>query len=432
MNKRTSDSSTFSFLSFPQLSNNLLTGTIPTEFSRLRDLQLLWLDDNMLEGDVSTTFNRMPFLRALFLEDNDFVGAIDDKFLRRSKNLIQLDVSNNRLTGSLPYHFFVQDEFVDLEVMDWHGNKLSGHLPDMLLPNQILQFLALYDNEFTGTLPNSWGTHLRNVFHLDLSHNLIEGELPSSIGQMSRLKRLFLGNNNWKPGPFPSSWSSLSALEELSLKGSMRTGLLPDFLGEYPQLVFLDLDNNRFDGTVPTSLGQLSNLELLLLNRNRLIGVIPPEFSHLTKLRAVLLEGNYIMGKADPLCGLPNFVDTQSGNLAVVVTDCEGDNSTLSAVECECCTLCCSAAPLLHVAINEDESNNDATVKVLPSSNGTALHDVSNNATSVPTGRPTCHDYTMTANLNPRWELVYTRDSYTLGERLWFNVDNPKRERRLV
>ena len=98
-----------------QLSNNLLTGELPGELAKLRNLQLLWLDDNMLEGDITTTFNSMTHLRALFLEDNNFVGTVGESFLRRSKDLIQLDVSDNRLTGTLPYHFFVQDEFKDLE-----------------------------------------------------------------------------------------------------------------------------------------------------------------------------------------------------------------------------------------------------------------------------------------------------------------------------
>ena len=314
--------------------------------------------------------------------------------------------------------------------MDWHGNRLSGQLPDMLLPNQVMQFVALYDNAFTGTLPDSWGTHLKNVFHLDLSNNRIEGTLPSSIGDMRRLQRLFLGGNNFEPGPLPSTWSNLVSLQELSLKGSELTGSLPDFLGDFSELVFLDLDNNRFDGTIPTVLGQLTNLEFLLLNRNRLIGVIPPEFAQLTKLRAVLLEGNYIMGQATALCGLPNFVDIEeSGDLAVVVTDCQGSDETLTPVDCECCTLCCQAAPRLHGSDNEDGLMIEVT-----GSNSTEMQQDSPTGapTQAPTvmkehpSRATCHDLTLTANLNPRWELVYARDSYALGDRVWFNVENPR------
>lgn len=399
-----------------QLSNNMLTGTLPSELSRLRNLQLLWLDDNMLEGDVTTAFNRMPFLRALFLEDNDFEGTVGEEFLRRSTKLIQLDVSNNRLAGSLPYHFFVQDEFVDLEVMDWHGNNLAGQLPDMLLPNQGLQFVALYSNAFTGTLPESWGTHLKNVFHLDLSNNRIEGEMPASIGNMERLTRLFLGGNKWEPGPVPSSWSNLLALKELSLKSSQRTGALPDFFGNFTRLIFLDMDNNQFEGTLPTNLGQLTDLEFLLLNRNRFFGAIPPEFAQLTTLRAALLEGNYIMGKATPLCGLPNFANAEKGNMAVIVTDCQGNNNTLSPVECECCTFCCEAPPRLHDT--GDSKNTEESGEAQGTTQaGNEIHPV----------RAICHDMTLSANLNPRWESVYARESYALGDRVWFNVDNPQR-----
>ena len=167
--------------------------------ANLRNLQLLWLDDNMLYGDITTTFNGMPQLRALFLEDNAFEGTVDDEFLHRSQGLIQLDVSDNRLEGTLPHHFFVEKEFSQLEVMDWHGNKLSGNLPELLVPNKVLQFLALYDNKFDGACPPSWGTHLPSVFHLDLSQNELDGELPSSIGNMKSLLNLFMGSNNWEP-----------------------------------------------------------------------------------------------------------------------------------------------------------------------------------------------------------------------------------------
>lgn len=406
-----------------QLSNNLLSGFLPQSIATMRNLQLIWLDDNVLQGDITTTFNRLPLLRALFLEDNDFEGTLGDRFLRRSKRLLQLDVSGNRLQGSLPSHFFVQDEFRQLEVIDLHGNRLSGNLPDLLVPNDVLQFIALYDNAFTGTLPRSWGTHLSGVFHLDLSRNSLGGDLPSSIGSMDSLRYLFMGSNDWKPGPIPSSWSNLLRLEELSMKGSQRTGPIPDFLAKFSPLVFLDLDDNEFQGAIPSSLGNLVNLEFLLLNRNRLIGALPPQFSRLRKLRVAFLEGNYLMGDAASLCSLPNFADSDSGEWSLLVTDCQGDNTTMWPIECECCIRCCSAAPLHH---QPESLPSDGSLETVNAT--TTAQEVNETETEISRpSRPTCHDWTGAANLNPRWEMVYKRESYELGDRAWFDTSNSRK-----
>eukprot|EP00977_Amphora_coffeiformis_P017048 scaffold5478_cov161-Amphora_coffeaeformis.AAC.2 len=403
------------------LSNNLLTGFLPESLSKLRNLQLLWLDDNMLMGDITTTFNRLPLLRAIFLEDNDFEGTIDDRFLRQSKGLIQLDVSGNRLQGPLPPHFFIQDEFGHLEVMDWHGNQLSSNLPDLLVPNDVLQFISLYDNSFTGVLPSSWGTHLKTVFHLDLSRNKLEGEMPSSIGNMA-LSYLFVGDNDWTPGPIPSAWSNLTQLQEFSVKESQRTGNIPEFLATFSQLTFLDMDSNELEGIIPTWIGDLSNLEFLLLNRNRLIGVIPPEFSQLTNLRMAFLEGNYLMGNADPLCGLPRFSNFDGGvdsGWALLVTDCQGNDNTMWPVECDCCALCCDAAPLHHQSQEASNSN----ITTVPGNETESDQGEDEVITQARPSRPTCHDWTGSANLDPRWEMVYERDSYVFGEQVWFEND---------
>ena len=329
--------------------------------------------------------------------------------------------------------------------MDCHGNQLAGNLPDLLVPNDVLQFISLYDNSFTGALPRSWGTHLSGVFHLDLSLNKLEGDMPSSIGNMAALLHLFLGNNDWTPGPIPSEWSNLIQLQEFSVKGSQRTGHIPDLLTNFPQLIFLDLDDNELEGTIPTELGSLVNLEFLLLNRNRLIGAIPPELSQLTKLRAAFLEGNYLVGDAAPLCGLPHFVDNGNGEWALLVTDCQGDDSTLWPVECECCALCCNAAPLHHQSqqqqpqeiIASNETQNDLPANGTSSNNNTAAassgvtesEKVAQIVASSRSSRPTCHDWTGMANINPRWETVYERESYVFGEQVWF--DKANRRKRL-
>jgi Leucine-rich repeat (LRR) protein len=370
----------------------MLSGQIPDSLSNLKKLQLLWLDDNILSGDITSSFNEMPELQAIFLEDNNFEGSINEDFLRQSKGLRQLDVSDNQLEGTLPSYFFNANEFSQLELMDWHGNNLSGRLPDIATENQKLQFISLYRNSFTGSVPSSWGTYLTELFHLDISRNNFSGDISASIGEMRKLKRLFVGGNDWTSGTIPSWLANLTELRELSLKNTRRTGpFLMDALVNLRQLVFLDLDNNSLEGSIPSFLSQLTKLEFLLLNRNRLSGAVPTELESLTSLRAVFLEGNSFTGDMAPVCNLPNFQQGNDSDRGVAVADCRG---TSTLVECTCCTLCCEASPQVTTT-------------------NTAIKEV----------RSSCHDWTGPANLNPRWENVYERTAYVFGSQMWFDAD---------
>jgi hypothetical protein len=364
----------------------------------LEKSKLIWLDDNLLIGNITTTFNGMPLLEVLFLEDNAFEGTIDDSFLRGSRGLIQLDISDNRLQGSLPSHFMNSREFGNLQVMDLHGNSLTGNLPVVDVVNDNLQLVALHNNAIQGSFPSSW-SNLQGLFHLDVTSNQIEGTLPDAVSYLPDLKYLFLGQNKWTPGPIPASWVTLSKLKELSLKSSHREGSLPVFLEAYRDLVFLDLDDNQFTGELPKTLGDFNNLEFLLLSRNRFNGPLPSELSQLTSLRAAFLEGNRFTGSAAPLCELPGFQNGTEWSL--LVADCTGSYFP-TVLQCECCSYCCTAAS-----------------PVVP--NGTGEAQVTDEGANEES-RATCHDRYDVANLDPRWESVYSRKSYAFGGDVWFDT----------
>jgi hypothetical protein len=396
-----------------QLSNNLLTGAIPDSMADLHKSKLIWLDDNLLYGDITTIFNGMPLLEALFLEDNSFEGTIDDNFLRESQGLIQLDISdNNSLQGTLPAHFIDSREFGKLQVLDLHGNSLTGDLPVVHALNQNLQLLALHNNAIGGSFSSSW-SNLQGLFHLDLTSNQIEGALPDAVSYLPDLKYLFLGKNKWTPGPIPASWVTLSKLKELSLKSSQREGSLPVFLEACRDLVFLDLDDNQFTGELPRMLGDFNNLEFLLLSRNRFNGQLPSELSQLTSLRAAFLEGNRFTGSAAPFCELPGFQTDTAWSL--LVADCKGAYFP-TVLQCECCSLCCTAAsPAVgNLAVQSNETASNGTGGDTQATTGEGANDEAS---------ATCHDGYDVANLNPRWESVYSRKSYVFGGDLWFDAN---------
>jgi len=349
------------------------------------NLEFVWLDDNFFSGFISTTFDKMSKLQGLYLESNLFEGSINNQFLKNHPRLVQIDISDNFLTGSLPNHLFDASRMPQLELVDVHNNFLTGLLPEVLVTNDSMILLTLQGNAFVGEIPQSW-TKLRRLFHLDLSRNFLDGPLPEFLGSMTELSYLFLGANLWIPGPIPESYGQLTNMEEFSLKESLRTGELPNWMFLWENLILLDLDQNNFTGEIPASFGSMTNLEFLFLNRNNLVGELPSSFSQMTNLRAIFLEQNSLTGDLDVLCNLANFQDTEgygddAGN-ETIAADCVGGVS--ASVVCRCCRICCP--PAFGNPLDEGLENEE-----------------------------TCHDFTAIASMNPYWGTQFARTFYDFG-----------------
>ncbi|KAJ6776181.1 hypothetical protein OIU74_000379 [Salix koriyanagi] len=77
---------------------------------------------------------------------------------------------------------------------------------------------------------------------------------------------------------------SVCHVTSISVKGFNLNGVLPEELGDLPQLLEIDLTRNYIRGTIPPRLGQLPKLKILSLIVNRLTGPIPPEIGNITTL----------------------------------------------------------------------------------------------------------------------------------------------------
>lgn len=84
---------------------------------------------------------------------------------------------------------------------------------------------------------------LSSLSILDLSQNLLFGQLSPQVSNLKRLKQLSLGEN------------------QLS-------GFVPSQLGVLTQLETLSLGSNSFTGEIPSELGKLKNLKTLDLSAN--------------------------------------------------------------------------------------------------------------------------------------------------------------------
>jgi len=321
---------TMTNLAFLGLGNNGFTGVIPESFFGLSNLVVLGMDDNFLESTIDK-FARFTKMQKLYIEDNLIEGQITEAMITNGwQEMVDLDASVNRMTGSLPANLF---SLPALEVIDLHGNDFIGNIPEIPALDDSLFYLSLQDNSLVGNLPESIvnATRLR---HLDVSANLLTLPFPSTMSQMTNLVSLHTGINGFTDHTLPDFLAGMTNLKELSMKQNSLTGEIPTFIGELRELVILDLDFNKLKGEIPLEIGNLNKLDHLLLNRNFLTGTFPASFFGLVDIDVLLLDGNELTGDAGVICNNPDV-----RNMTAFSTDCAEPNPE---VTCTCCTICCA------------------------------------------------------------------------------------------
>eukprot|EP00253_Pinus_taeda_P018541 PITA_18541 len=380
-----------SFLHYLDLSNNSLHGHIPTQLERLfrlRDLKLyrnqlsgnipsdlgnctnlahLGLSYNNLTGSIPHELGSLTHLQQLYLGDNILTGYIP-KFLSNISFLVYLDIAENKFFGSIPQEF---GQLTSLQTLHLHENELSATLGKLSLlerlalqSNQLdsgsattmpflialtncshLKELDMRDNKLAGVLPLAIGKLSTNLSYLTLANNLIEGNIPPHIGNLTSLtylnlsgnslngripslrnlkilERLVLGNNKLQ-GDIPDDFENLQRLGLLDLSGNILSGKIPNSLAPLKQLRFLLLHHNQLSGTIPSNLGNCTNLELLDLSHNKLIGNIPHEIAKLYNLNFYLnLSWNLLEGSLPTEIGkmsMAQAIDISANHLSGVI-----------------------------------------------------------------------------------------------------------------
>ncbi len=257
------------------LSENRLRGSIPSELVHLTNLQALRLNGNLLSSPLQL-LSSLSNLQLLHLHDNLIQGHLDESTTSNWTQLVDLDLSENHLAGSISKSLFGH---ATLERINLHGNRLTGSIPLIEDPNTVLNSLRLHFNELEGSIPPSI-SQLIALQDLDLSGNTLTGTLPETLSAMSNLQEIYLGDNDYTPNLFPKILLRLVNLRAISLSRSSLTGKLPDSIGFLSHLQSLDLSENSLRGSLPDSLGYLSSLRQLSVRFNLLTGSLPDTMLH--------------------------------------------------------------------------------------------------------------------------------------------------------
>ncbi|TYG40135.1 hypothetical protein E1A91_D12G067000v1 [Gossypium mustelinum] len=210
------------------LSRNAFSGEVPASIGSLSTLEELYLDNNNLQGPIPPTFNGLGSLKRLEIQSNNISGELPE--LGSLKNLYFLDASNNVISGYLPTTlppFLVQismrNNMIEgtippslkylnlLQVLDLSHNKLTGSVPYFLFNHPSLQQLTLAFNSFDSLqAPSNLGTQ-SELIAVDLSNNELQGWLPPFLPLMPKLSALSMENNKFS-GMIPIQYALRAAL----------------------------------------------------------------------------------------------------------------------------------------------------------------------------------------------------------------------------
>ncbi|KAD5961737.1 hypothetical protein E3N88_13210 [Mikania micrantha] len=291
------------------LSNNKLVGRIPEEISYLSKLANIALGDNSLTGGIPSFMGNITSMEKLIISRNPLGGSIPDT-VGHWKNLSLFSCSNCNLSGTIPHSLFNLSLLVNLSLDD---NQLKGSLPTaMMLPN--LLFLQLSVNKLTGSLPPSI-SNCSKLRYLQMAVNKFSGRLTINFAKLRDITFINLGQNNFGSNEvdemkFFDSLENCTKLKLLDLH-ACNFQVLPVSLGNLSnQLKFLYLNGNQFHGNLPESIGSLSGLELLSLSSNQFTGNIPSTIGSLQILKVLYLYNNQLSGH------IPDVI----GNLSLLIS----------------------------------------------------------------------------------------------------------------
>ncbi|WP_439184150.1 T9SS type A sorting domain-containing protein [Carboxylicivirga taeanensis] len=107
-------------------------------------------------------------------------------------------------------------------------------------------------------------------------------------------------NTNWNTMVPVSEWFGITVVEdhvtEIDLPNNLLEGSIPSEIGNITMLKSLNIWRNKLSGTIPPELGNCINLTELFLDENALTGQVPSSIANLTLMTNFWLDNNKLSG----------------------------------------------------------------------------------------------------------------------------------------
>ena len=307
------------------LINNNLVGTLPPSLWRLRNLLGLCIKRNKgLSGHLGNILSsNMTTLLRVELAFNNLSGEIPGKILTGMKSLVKLQVccqNGNGLEGEIPKEI---GNLTELEVLSLGGNlRLHGLIPKSIAKLKKLYFFGVetaeyftgFENLFNlsslrymhlslaglnGTLPDEFGLYYPEMIECLLPGNNITGNIPSTLGNMTKLLHLNLARNRFS-GKIPKSVGSIRTLRVVDFSGNQLSSFEEGI--SFESLQVLLLSNNKqltwsLDALLEAMEPTKESLRILNIRDCNISGTIPPKLWDFKNLGSIDFRRNMLTGK---------------------------------------------------------------------------------------------------------------------------------------
>ncbi|MCO5583140.1 hypothetical protein L7F22_037048 [Adiantum nelumboides] len=170
----------------------------------------------------------------------------------KGSSVTELSISNLGLSGELGYQL---SQLTSLSLLDVSNNVISGSIPYQLPPNLVT--LNLGNNHFVNGLPYSI-SNMTSLTYLNASHNQLSGSLTDMFSKLVSLETMDLSFNSIS-GALPNSFADLTSLTALFIQNNQFTG----DLNVIADLSFdsLVIENNQFTGWIPAGFKSIPNFK---------------------------------------------------------------------------------------------------------------------------------------------------------------------------
>lgn len=188
-----------------ELSNNLLTGTIPVGNQKFWKSQTLVLSRNMLCGSLPSEIYSMSHLKSLTLANNNLTGSLSSEVGKLS-DLSHFYLNGNTLLGGdIPSEI---GNLKKLKQISLGWTSIAGTIPDSLYGLKDLWGLELSGSRISGTISSRIGL-LTKLGQFSIADTRISGTLPEDISKLSQLDQLYVNGNPNLVGSIPRNFCSL-------------------------------------------------------------------------------------------------------------------------------------------------------------------------------------------------------------------------------
>nr|XP_017254428.1 PREDICTED: receptor-like protein 12 [Daucus carota subsp. sativus] len=247
------------------------------------------LSNNELTGPILSSFSQLENLEFLDLSRNNLIGTVEADIFFSHKKLESLSLSSNNITFITHHH--INFTIPTLRELQLDGCNLRK-IPYFLKLQNNLEILFLSANSIHGKIPHWIWNVSDHLGAVDLSSNFLTSiEHNLTVFSSKSLEVIDIGNNMLQgnlPVPPPNTI-------EYRVSNNRLTGDIPPLICSGMSLTILDLSYNNMSGPIPRCLS--NSLASLNLQSNNFSGTIPQLYSEDCNLKEIDLSQNQLKGE---------------------------------------------------------------------------------------------------------------------------------------